>query len=122
MCKINKSDVKYLRRDILMLCEYTDSQICDLCLERCHWRLGNVHSDKSIFLMLLKNTTNPEEIVFILPQILAEEFPGPGTVLYTTFAKVNDSPCPGGTTRRKINMQIVIITLIQNEPGKEPCA
>lgn len=122
MCKINKSDVKYLRRDILMLCEYTDSQICDLCLERCHWRLGNVHSDKSIFLMLLKNTTNPEEIVFILPQILAEELPGPGTVLYTTFAKVNDSPCPGGTTRRKINMQIVIITLIQNEPGKEPCA
>ena len=58
---------------------------------------------------------NLAEMVFILTQMLPEEL-----LAWHWFTKVNDSPCPRGATRRKINMQIPIITLLGDEPGKEP--
>lgn len=70
-----------------MLCEYTDSQIYDPCLERWHCGPGNVHDNRSILLIILKNATDLAEMVFILTQILPEELLGPGT----GFTNVNST-------------------------------
>lgn len=70
-----------------MLCEYTDSQIYDTCLERWHCAPEEAHGDRNVLLMPLKNTTKPAAWVFILTQILPEELLGP----CTGFTKVNDT-------------------------------